>query len=835
MTRTTIDFGIDLGTTNSSIAIFEDGEAEVLKNNDNFEYTPSAVWFDKHDSLVVGRVAKEHLEYDSDNAASEFKRLMGTAERKTFSRSGKSMTPEELSAEVLKTLKGDARQRGYEDITAAVITVPADFDLPQCEATSRAAKLAGLTQSPLLTEPVAAALAYGFQSQSDKVFWLVYDFGGGTFDAAVIQIRDGAIEVVNHGGDNQLGGKNIDWKIVENILAPALTNVCPLDNFKRGRKEWRSAFAKLKWHAEQAKIALSRRETFNIDITFSTDDNFPEPFQFDYLLKQSDVAAAAEPFIIKSINICKKTLADKRLESSNIEKVILVGGPTQAPYLRERLSDRIAGLGIPLEYRVDPMTVVAQGAALFAGTQRIIDIDPPDPFKGRFKVTFPDWKFTGIDEEHVVAGKVEAPVGQSLDGFTIEFINKKIEPAWRSGKLPLRKGSFMTTLWAEKKGANIYQVELLDNTGHQQKVLTDPGSLTYTIGIINTDPPLTHTLGVALVNNEFEVFIKKGTPLPAKRVDVLLHTTVNVHKEQKGDLIRILVMEGESPRADRNRRVAVLEIPSNKIKRDVPAGSEIEITIDIDPSRLLKTSAFIPILDDIFEDVIPYNPDENKFDPKVFGEELKKEKERLANMQEQTRATGDEKALLAAQRIEQEQMVQQVDAAFAAASDDADDARTCKNLLLDLRKAIDEIEDALEWPALVLKAEKLISEGQEIGQKHGNPEERRTLQSEETQLRRAMQSHDTELLDHQIGSYRTTVLRILERAGILQVWDFQYLCDRKAEMRDQVRAQELISEGYRAMDANDSVRLRAIDRQLDELLPTLPQGTEPDDFTNLGH
>ena len=825
MTRTTIDFGIHLGTTNSSIAVYKDGEVEIFRNNEGFEYTPSAVWVNKHNALIVGREAYEHLEEDSVNAFSEFKRKMGKAEKMTFARTGQSMTPEELSAEVLKELKEHVRQRGNEEVAAAVITVPADFELPQCEATKRAAQMAGLTLSPLLQEPVAAALAYGFQSQSDKVFWLVYDFGGGTFDAAVIHVRDGAIEVINHGGDNELGGKDIDWEIVERLLVPALTKECKLTNFKRGNSKWRAAFAKLKWHAEEAKIALSRRKSFDIDVKFSTEDNFPKPFQFEYELQQSEVATLAEPFIIKTINICKKTLADKRLESGNIEKVLLVGGPTLAPYLRERLSDSTEGLGIPLEATVDPMTVVARGAAIFAGTQHIPigpDIVDSQLEKGHFVVSFPDWKFTGSDVEPVVAGKVETPAGQSLDGLSIEFVNEKAKPAWSSGKLALKEGRFMTTLWADKKSTNTYQVELFDGTGRLKKVVTYPDSLTYTVGLTFTDPPLTHSLGVALANNEFLVFLEKGTPLPAHKRGEPLHTTVNIRKGQKGDFIRIPVMEGESPRADRNRRITILEISSAQVKRDVPAGSEVEVIIDIDRSRLVQTKAYIPLLDEEYENVISMQADDNKFDPKAFGQVLEKEKERLEATREKAKATGDEHALGALQRIDQEQMVQQADAALAAASDDADDAKKCQNRLLDLRKAIDVMEDALEWPALVLEAKKIISSGKEIAQQHGNADERRILQSEEAQIRSALQTHDSELLKHQIESYRMAIYRILQRTGVLQVIYFQSLCDRKAEMRDQSQAQQLISEGLRAMNTNDADRLQAINQQLAELLPTPP-------------
>ena len=171
---------------------------------------------------------------------------LGEQGRRSFARSGRAMLPEELSAEVLKSLTADVRAATNEEIHAAVITVPAAFDAPQTEATRKAGQLAGLAVSPLLQEPIAAALCYGFQQQADKVFWLVYDFGGGTFDAAIIQVREGVIHVVNHAGDNFLGGKNIDWDIVNRLLVPVLTRRFRLPEFQRGNVRWRTAFAKLK-------------------------------------------------------------------------------------------------------------------------------------------------------------------------------------------------------------------------------------------------------------------------------------------------------------------------------------------------------------------------------------------------------------------------------------------------------------------------------------------------------------------------------------------------------------------------------------------------------------
>jgi molecular chaperone DnaK len=206
MNRTTIDFGIDLGTTNSAIAVLKGVSTEIIKNNRDADITPSAVYIDKKGNIRRGEAAKSRFVDEEEDVYLEFKRRMGTDHVYKFRSSGQQRKPEELSAEILKSLKADVQQKTGEVVESAVITVPAAFELHQCDATRKAADLAGFKQSPLLQEPVAAALAYGFQTDSKKAYWLVYDFGGGTFDAALIKSEDGSIHVVNHGGDNFLGG-----------------------------------------------------------------------------------------------------------------------------------------------------------------------------------------------------------------------------------------------------------------------------------------------------------------------------------------------------------------------------------------------------------------------------------------------------------------------------------------------------------------------------------------------------------------------------------------------------------------------------------------------------
>ncbi len=188
MTRNTIDFGIDLGVQYTTIAVWEGFNPVVIKNNDNMDNTPSAVWIDKNNRLSVGRVARQRLDTEPEDAYAEFRLQMGTQAEYHFGRSGRMMQPEELSAEVLKSLLGDVRQRLGEDVQAAVIAVPAAFGVTQCDATRRAAELAGIKACPLILEPTAAAMAFAYKNRAEEGLWLVYDLNESTFSTALVQL-----------------------------------------------------------------------------------------------------------------------------------------------------------------------------------------------------------------------------------------------------------------------------------------------------------------------------------------------------------------------------------------------------------------------------------------------------------------------------------------------------------------------------------------------------------------------------------------------------------------------------------------------------------------------
>jgi molecular chaperone DnaK len=819
MTRTTVDFGIDLGTTNSAISVLKGMDVEVIKNNEGWEYTPSAVFIDRNNATIVGRSAKERSEGDDQNVACEFKLQMGTNAVKEFTRSGRRMRPEELSAEVLKSLKGDVKQHTGEDIQAAVITVPAAFELPQCKATDKSAKLAGINFSPLLQEPVAAALAYGFQSESDKVFWLVYDLGGGTFDAAVVQVRDGVIQVVNHGGDNHLGGKLIDWAIVEQLLIPAVVRENKLADFHRGNPKWMSAIAKLKLHAEKAKIRVSRDASAEILIDFLCQDDDGEPVRFEYDLRRSEVEQMAEPFIIRSLNITKQILSEEKLAPGDIEKVLLVGGPTLAPYLRARLSDPKEGLGISLEFSVDPLTVVSRGAAIFAGTQRnpaTMGAGVATLVAGQYALDL-DYKPVGADPEPLVGGRVVSNNGQDFSGFSIEFVNEEARPAWRSGKVPLAAaGAFMVSLWAEKGKQNVFKIELTDPQGTMLKTM--PDNLIYKVGMVMDTPPLIHSVGVGLASNEVKWYFEKGTPLPARKRNVH-KLAVQMRKDHPSDSLRIPVYEGDKKKADRNSLIGMLEVKSTEIKRDLRAGDEVEVTIEIDTSRLIKTKAYIAVLDEEFEKVIELEqkiPELN-----VLEKEIEYEKKRLEVVRDKVNATGDSKATPILERLDDEQMLTEVEASFGAARTDADAAGKCQNRLRALKAAVDELEDALEAPSLLEEARQAIEWCGNVVEEYGGETDKQRynmLKRELTTLMEARVLNPT-ALRMKIGQMDSLRVKVLTAQNGWWVNFLAQLEEHRAEMTNQSLSDQLFTQAMRAINNNDAEGLKSACRQLLQLLP----------------
>lgn len=819
MSRTTIDFGIDLGTTNSGVAILHGAGIDIIKNNIDADITPSAVFIDKREQIHVGKRAKDRIEDErsADDVYIEFKLRMGGDHPYKFKTSGLIMKPEELSAEVLKSLRGDVQQRLGEDIQAAVITVPAVFEQKQCAATRKAGELAGISHCPLLQEPVAAALAYGFQTDVTKGYWFVYDFGGGTFDAAIIKAEEGSVHVVNHGGDNSLGGSHIDWAIVQQLIIPELIDNYNLPDLSRGNKKWRTTLAVIKRAAENAKIQLSRRETAELEDCRIKDGDGDE-IEVEFTLTRDALISVAEPIIMRSVEICTRVLKEKKLGPDAIERMILVGGPTLAPYFREILH---SSLGIQLDHSVDPLTVVARGAAVFAGTQLIEDKAAPKAAAGQFNVKLV-YKPMGPDRDPQIRGAVKSQDGSSVENFTVEFVNRtdgaKELIGWRSGKIRLKTdGKFKLRLEAEKNVRNSYAIELLDPQGSKKTIV--PENVVYTItggaGVIS-EQPIINSIAVPLANNERVVFFSKGGSLPAKKT-IEFRTAHALHKGESGEILKIPVVEGENDKGDHNSLLGTLEIKGSKIRRDLPAGTTIEVTLIYDPSRILTAKAYVPMLDEEYEAVIEHDRREPQYPElkKAFKQEVERHEEIAA------KANDTESRSLEAlvEDIEESGKLEEIEKLLDAGRADPDAAKQAEKRLLELRVNLDKAEDLMKWPSLIMEANSAMDGLDKLIDECNMSELQEQADTLREQVETLIAQERSAPLQKKIEQIMDLHYEILFAQPSFWVGYFRYVEEQRDKIDDTSTADRLFNQGYQYIKQENLNGLHNVVVQLLNLLP----------------
>ena len=346
--------GIDLGTTNSCVAVIEGGEPVVIANAEGARTTPSVVAFSKTGERMVGQVAKRQAITNPDRTISSIKREMGTDHKVTVD--GKSYTPQEISAMILQKLKGDAEAYLGESVTSAVITVPAYFTDAQRQATKDAGKIAGLDVKRIINEPTAAALSYGIDKEDDQKI-MVYDLGGGTFDVSIIEMGDGVQEVLATAGNNRLGGDDFDKRIMDWIVNSfKVSDGIDLSGDKM-------AMQRIKEAAEKAKIELSGMTSASINLPFITADA-TGPKHLDLTLSRAKFNELTADLVEKTMGPVRQALSDSGLSIGEINKVLMVGGSSRIPAVQEAVKKLI---GKEPFKGINPDECVAIGAALQAG------------------------------------------------------------------------------------------------------------------------------------------------------------------------------------------------------------------------------------------------------------------------------------------------------------------------------------------------------------------------------------------------------------------------------------------------------------------------------------
>ncbi len=345
--------GIDLGTTNSCVAVMEGGSPKVITNSEGARTTPSVVAFQKDGERIVGQVAKRQAVTNADRTIMSIKRKMGTAEKVTID--GKAYTPQEISAMILSKLKSDAESYLGETVTQAVITVPAYFNDSQRQATKDAGKIAGLEVLRIINEPTAAALAYGMSDKDQTI--MVYDLGGGTFDVSILEIGDGVFEVLSTNGDTHLGGDDFDQRIIDYLVA----------EFKKSEgidlSGDKMAMQRLKEAAEKSKIELSTTTTSNVNLPFITADA-TGPKHMDITISKAKFDELTSDLVDRTLVCIRNAMRDASITADKINEVLLVGGSSRIPAVQEAVKKE---MGKEPHKGINPDECVAVGAARQAG------------------------------------------------------------------------------------------------------------------------------------------------------------------------------------------------------------------------------------------------------------------------------------------------------------------------------------------------------------------------------------------------------------------------------------------------------------------------------------
>ncbi len=635
-----IRFGIDLGTTNSTIASCEGDETIIYPNSDQMNVTPSSILIEKSGRVIIGQRAYRRKIEDPENVATEFKRWMGQKDVFSFKKSGRKMSAEELSAEVLKSVAGDARRQTKESIDAAVITVPAAFGQLQCEATARAAKLAGIDQAPLLQEPIAAAIAYGIAPSNKNQRWLVFDLGGGTFDVALISTKDGRLRVLDQRGDNLLGGKDLDRLIVDKLLWPFLEKRYKLPNDRLNPASYCGIRQRLILKAEEAKIDLSTHEKATVSMCDLGQDEDNFEIECELEIEREELERICLPTFERCLELCQEIVSGAQMKLASLDRILLVGGPTQMPFLRSLLERR---LGAPIDHSQDPMTVVARGAAIYASTLENQSATSSSITSEAAEIKTSAVLQVELAYEAITPDLVCVVEGKVSVDHPIEIQIDAQSGHWTSGWVPVTNQFFEIEVHLLEGRSCAFTIQARDGAGKPLQVAGD--SFVIRHGLALTSPPLPHSIGAEVIradgSSQLDVVFKRGTALPC--LVTKMYQASKTLKPSEPDVLVIKLWEGEivtEPSA--NDWVGCMQIESHQLSRPLPEGSPIEVTMAIDVSRHLTVEAYIPRLDEHFRETV-YVPQREEKEFIEIAESLPDDVEKLVSKVDrlQTTLTGN--------------------------------------------------------------------------------------------------------------------------------------------------------------------------------------------------
>ena len=816
MARIKIDYGIDLGTTNSAICRMEKGEPFIIKTDVLKDTMPSCVSFTKRKGVKAGDSAFNDLKSDKrraskmgkkgvSNAYVEFKRTMATNTRYHSSFMDRDYSSEELSAEVLKTLKSFVTDEAFSSV---VITVPAKFTVNQKTATIEAAKMAGFKHCELLQEPIAASMAYGLTASEKNGIWMVFDFGGGTFDAALLKVEDGIMQVFDTEGDNYLGGKNLDYAIVDNIIIPYLMKNYNLSATMADADKREVLRDAMKTYAEDVKNQLSFKDHEDIISNLGDlgEDEDGEEIELDLTVTQEDAFAVMRPYFQKAVDICMNLLQRNNLIGTQLNKLILVGGPTHSPLIRQMLKEQITP---NVDTSIDPMTAVATGAALYASTLDN-DVNEDEIQVGAVKLEM-GYESTSVETTEWVSVKLADD--SSLSKVWVELV--RADKAWSSGKTEVDSTGNVIEANLIEGRPNSFSVLAYDDKGNA--IPCFPSEITIIQGAKVGAAPLPYNIGIAIWDNNKKrgVFrmakgLEKNKLLPAVGVVNDLKTSKQLRPGIVDDVLTIPVYqvddfsEAEGKTASLYEHVADVVVTGDDVECLIPADSVVDVTLKADSSEQMKLEVHFLASDITVEKVLDTNIKHSTSDEEI-QKGLNEAEISLSRLEEEDISTSELQAQLDSVKKE-----------FANSSEKKAVLQHLKEVL----RGIERLDSNTEWQRIEKNLREEFDRLEKAQNDLGNDKTAQLVEQLRIQTDKVIREKNVrmghELLE-QISALFVHLTMIYQCMGLIQD------CHRRfggIRWKDSSRARQLINKGLEEMNGQPTVeKLHPIACSLIDLMP----------------
>jgi molecular chaperone DnaK len=819
--------GIDLGTTNSAICTFDGETLRLYKSPEQHDVTPSAIFIDRRGSRYVGIRAYNNAARNPDSAAVLFKRLMGTSTPITLPAVGQTMTPEDCSAEVLRVLFGYLPEelRNSQD-TATVITVPAAFNQMQKDATMSAADEAGIGQVALMQEPVAAFMSVMQQRKSDGVF-LVYDFGGGTLDIAIAESIAGRVSLLAHGGIAMCGGRDFDRGLLDNVVKPWLLEHFTLPADFTANPQFKSLVRMATWAAEKAKIELSARTEAIISLSeaeLSARDLAGQEIYLDIPVQRSMLDALIAPRIADSITAARATMTKAGLSAHDIERVVFVGGPTQYKPLRDKVAFE---LGIAGSTDVNPMTAVAEGAALFAES-----IDWSSQTRGRksmrgtvtaegsLQLTF---NYTARTQDS--RGRIIAKIaGAAAPGTAFQV--DSLDTGWSSGRVPLKDGVAVDVALG-RSGDNTFKIFVFDAAGGSIPLAQNRIVITRIVATIDAIPS-SASIGVEVLDRlggqpVLDYLVKEGDPLPQKGVKTF--KTTESLRAGGGGSINFKIWEGDivDPVTD-NRFVGCFSITGQDFADGViTAGTELECTYELLDSGNIVLEVNVPSIGSTFHSGRNfYSRRAGEIDYTKAAHHVHEEAQEVRTRVEALAATVEDPRLQQAlKKLTEAAAMDPAETNPETAKEAMDGILAAKKLLAYVRR--DHLKEIRQ-----IELDQCDEFFRAHVRAHARPAEVAAFENLLRTAERAIDGRGPDF-EYHLNGLKQKNFEILWRQDWFIVTRFEWLAEAAYLFPDGVRHAELVVAGRDAITKDDIDRLRNVVAELDYL--KIGAGPESDMLT----